>query len=107
MPRFKIEYETSLKSTLKSMGIVSAFDSEKADFSALDDRRQNYIESVSHKATIEVDELGTEASAATEIKIYIASWGPSDEIEFYVDEPFFYTITTDKNDILFAGIYRN
>ncbi|KAI6215741.1 SERPIN domain-containing protein [Aphelenchoides besseyi] len=107
MPSFHVEYEAELTSTLKSMGLVSAFDPLVANFSAINHQLPIYINSVGHKATIDVTKYGTVATAATFMK-YIPLCGYIDPpiVNFYVDEPFFYMITSRSNDILFSGVYR-
>jgi serine protease inhibitor len=67
IPRFKIEYEVELKSTLKALGMAGIFDSSKADFSAMTDDNVA-VDSVTHKTFVEVNEEGTEAAAVTSIQ---------------------------------------
>src|SRR5215813_8805322 len=63
IPRFKMDYESSLNDPLKAMGMGVAFVKGKADFSGMRDQKDLYISEVKHKAAIEVNEDGTEASA--------------------------------------------
>ncbi|MGA2104250.1 MAG: serpin family protein, partial [Methanoregula sp.] len=58
IPRFKIESQYSLKDTLSTMGMPTAF-STTADFSGMDGKQDLYISDVIHKAYIEVNEQGT------------------------------------------------
>merc|ERR1712087_1040114 len=64
VPRFKYEFGIELKDVLESMGVKEAF-SQDADFSAMNGKKDLQIGAVIHKAVIEVNELGTEAAAAT------------------------------------------
>lgn len=67
LPRFKITSDSiSLKDILINLGLVSAF-SDSADFSGLDSDNLTNISDVIHKAMIEVNEDGAEASAATAV----------------------------------------
>ena len=64
-----------------------------------------YISEILHKATIEVNEDGTVAAAATAI-IPAPGGGSPDikEYKMYVDRPFIYVITHNKTkEILFMG----
>ena len=67
LPKFKFDASFQLGDTLKSMGIIDTFNPIQADLSGIvsPDVEQLYISSVIHKATIEVDEAGTVAAAAT------------------------------------------
>lgn len=65
MPKFKYEWESSLKSILQSLGMVDAFIDGRADFSGINGQQDLIILDVFHKAFIAIDEIGTEAAAAT------------------------------------------
>src|SRR5260221_1948836 len=67
LPKFTFESEFNLSATLKSMGMTSAFDSDKADFSGMTAKNDLFISDVIHKAFVAVDEKGTEAAAATAV----------------------------------------
>ena len=69
LPKFQTTVEAGLNELLVGLGMPSAF-SAAADFSAMTDVPV-FIDKVSHKATIEVTEQGTEAAAATEIQYLI------------------------------------
>jgi serine protease inhibitor len=68
LPKFAITASsTSYRPLLEALGMHAAFDPKAADFSgiAVDARDPLYIADVVHEATIDVDEQGTEAAAAT------------------------------------------
>ncbi|WP_437572425.1 serpin family protein [Sorangium sp. So ce542] len=67
MPKFKFEYELSLKKTLQAMGMEIAFTAGAADFTGINAEGQPYIQDVLHKAFVGVNEAGTEAAAATAV----------------------------------------
>lgn len=60
MPKFKCEYSNSLVNTLKKMGMGTAFDENKANFSSIADNSNGniFIGEVIHKTFIEVAEKG-------------------------------------------------
>jgi len=106
IPKFKFElgYD-KLKENLKEMGIISAFENTKADFSAITGNRELFISDIVHKAHIEVDEKGTEAAAATAaVMTFTAMPDAPEPIVFKADHPFIFIIQ-EKNTgiILFIG----
>lgn len=109
LPRFQIEYETILNESLQKLGMPSAFN-EQADFSKMvEENVPLAISQVKQKAFIDVNEEGTEAAAATSIKIEMTS-APVEEPPFYmeVNRPFLLAITDHKTDaILFLGSIHN
>ncbi len=100
MPKFKFEFERSLKEDLMTMGLEVAF-SDDADFSGISDI-DLLIGDVIHKTYIDVNEEGTEAAAVTGIIFELTSVGPANQIVF--DRPFLFAITENSsNSILFMG----
>jgi serine protease inhibitor len=104
LPRFKTETRIDLNETLAAMGMPSAFDTARADFSGITDQERLFISQVVHQANISVDEKGTEASAATVVAIAAASASPTNLVTFHVDRPFVFAVR-DRNSgaILFLG----
>ncbi|XP_050548235.1 serpin B4-like, partial [Daktulosphaira vitifoliae] len=101
MPKFKIEQEYNLVDVLNKLGCSSMF-SSNANFSEISDG-PIVVNDVLHKAFIDVDEKGTEAAAATGLKIVPMSALIAPNAQFYADHPFIFAIMTRKNDILFMG----
>ena len=104
LPKFKLEYDTELKSVLAALGIQQAFNPAQADFSAMTDSPVA-IDTVKHKAVIEVNEEGTEAAGVTSIGIRITSAMPEQQpFNLNINRPFFFVIQDDiTNSILFMG----
>lgn len=101
LPRFKLEYEKSLNNALGSLGMGIAFDPGKADFRGMSDTTL-YIQSVLHKAVVEVNEEGTVAAAVTSVMMGITS--VSERFTFIVNRPFFFAIHDNQtNSLLFMG----
>lgn len=99
LPRFKIDYEPKkLNDHLKALGLEEAY-SKNADFLGISNEKL-WIDSVSHKAIIDVNEKGTEAAAVTVIGIS----GTSMPNSFIADQPFMFLIADNKTGtILFMG----
>jgi serine protease inhibitor len=104
LPKFKLEYETELKDVLSSLGMEQVFDATQANFSVMTDSAVA-INSVKHKAVIEVNEAGTEAAGATSLGIRITAATPQNQgFEMNIDSPFFFAIRDDITEtILFMG----
>ena len=103
IPRFKMDYESSLNDPLKAMGMGVAFVGGKAGFSGMRDQNDLYISEVKHKAVVEVNEEGTEAAAATSVGMRLSS-APL-RFTFVADHPFLMMIRDRRTDaILFMGV---
>lgn len=102
MPRFKSHCERELKPALSALGMASAFDPSRADFSQMRAERDVFISGVRHKAVVEVNEEGTEAAAATSVEISITSVRQG--FTLVVDRPFLFAIRDEGTKaILFLG----
>lgn len=115
LPKFKIDTKTELPDTLKSMGIVDAFDSNKANFSGMYDAQKVpedyklWLDDAIHQTFINVQEEGTEATAATAIEaVDSIALEPEQELEFKADHPFMFFIEDKRTGcILFMGKVEN
>ena len=104
LPRFKANYDVTLNDALSAMGMPLAF-SQQADFAPMG-LPKDFIGAVIHKATLEVDEEGTVAAAATAVVMARAALVVPTEIR--IDHPFFCAIRDDTTGaLLFAGAIRN
>lgn len=102
LPRFKLDYNTSLIKPLTDMGMGIAFD-ENADFTKMYSLGGIFISSVLHKSFVEVNEEGTEAAAVTVVAISTDSVGGSG-FSMVVNRPFLFAIRENRSGtILFMG----
>ncbi len=105
MPKFKIEYSTSLNEMLMNMGIITAFDDQTADFTNMFDKGNMWFTKTIHKTYIGVDEKGTEAAAVTAIGM-AGSALPPEPIELKFNKPFYFAIRDNTSgETLFMGRY--
>lgn len=105
LPKFEFTFDIPLISHMQQMGIVEAFDSNKADFSDISEA-ELYISKVMHKTYIKTDEEGSEAAAATSVSFGFTSVGPSEVIK--IDRSFLFAIVEDDTEsILFVGRVAN
>lgn len=104
-PKFEHETDLSLKPALENMGMVKAFDMEKADFSKLG-KIQNgniWIGDVLHSTKISVTENGTKAGAAT-AEVLHGTGAILEYKEVNLDRPFVYMIVDAQNNVpVFMG----
>lgn len=115
LPKFKSEIATTINNPLKRMGMQLAFDDKEADFTGILDPASItpgqvlYISQVLHNTFINVDENGTEAAAATVIRMPVSGGGSFEEpTTMDVNRPFFFVISdTTTGNILFIGTIRD
>ena len=104
LPKFKARLNLSLVKILGALGMVDAFNPDKADFSGMDGTRKLYVSEVVHQAFIETDEKGTEAAAATALIMRAGSVRLDKPIEFIADHPFIFAIRENSSgNVLFIG----
>ncbi len=102
LPKFSLTGQVELDSVLKNLGLVDLFDMRKADLSGI---MQNYtkelfVSKANHEASIDVNEQGSEATAAT---AFIIS-GRSSRDSVHINRPFLFYIKHNPTDtILFLG----
>ena len=103
IPKFILETDYDLKEKLSNLGVHSAFDPGDADFSGIAQVKPLYIQAAVHKAYVDVNEVGTEAAAATGIQVGTTSARTSPLI-FKADHPFIFLIQDhETGNILFLG----
>ena len=106
LPKFKTEFSAELSDSLKSLGMTDAFDSERADFTALgtSDEGNLYISNVFHKTFLQVDEEGTKAGAATAVDVTTEGAAEYPH-SVYLERPFVYMIVDrDMKLPIFLGV---
>lgn len=91
LPRWDFAADVALADELKRLGVVSAFDQGLADFSGMSTKRL-YIGQAIHRATITVDENGTEAAAVTALQMMPTSAPPEPTATLHADHPFAFAI---------------
>jgi serpin B len=103
MPRFGVKTATDLAPVLAALGMPSAFDPDRADFSGITTAERLFISNVIHQANISVDEKGTEAAAATAVALR-ATAAPAEPVTLRVDRPFLFVLRDlATGAILFLG----
>lgn len=108
MPKLAFNAKYSMNGTLAKMGMPTAF-TEDADFSGMNGKKELYIQVVIHQAFVDVNEEGTEATAATGLSMGTTSAMPLQPTPvFRADHPFIFLIQDKENgNILFFGRVSN
>lgn len=100
-----------MNDALKAMGLVQAFDPEKANFSAMGHAGADplYIGNVLQKVKLIVDEEGTEAAAVTEVIMAAGCAMPEKQpVELHFDRPFAYAVIDLATGVpLFQGVMES
>jgi len=102
LPTWDFGTDVDLKAALGALGVRTAFDPSAADFSGINP--ELFIAQAVHRATITVDEAGTEAAAATAIAMAPTSAAPQPTTVFNADHPFAFAIVHTPTGVpLFMG----
>ncbi len=108
LPRFEIEFGTSLSTALQHAGLGALF--QPGDFTGIAaDGGSLSVSDVVHKVYVKVDEMGTEAAAATAVMMVKSmQMRPPPELFVKFDKPFVFTVVHDESGLaLFTGeVYK-
>ncbi len=107
MPKYEISRTYNLGPSLIELGMPTAF-SPGANFTGISESEPLYIDRVTQKSFIEVNEEGTEAAAAT--AVVIVRYGEQDPNHryFHANHPFIFFIEHEETgQILFMGKLEN
>ena len=103
-PKFEAEYSwDALEDVLRSLGVESVFDLSRSNLREITDEAVN-VDKVVHKATIKVNEQGSEAAAVSEAIAITRSGNQPEMGLLVVDRPFIFYIYDVINQFpLFVG----
>ncbi|XP_071338536.1 serpin A3-5-like [Trachinotus anak] len=105
VPKFSIKTSYKLNDVLNQMGMTDMF-SDRANLSGISEGQKLAVSEVVHQATLDVDEAGATASAATGIGITLLSFRHIPVLKF--NRPFMVVITDRiTGDTLFIGKIMN
>ena len=92
LPKFDIASSLDLKPILSALGMGDAFNASLADFSGVDGRHDLHIGLAKQQARMQVDEIGTTATAATIMEGLGGASGPVQITHVVIDHPFLFLI---------------
>lgn len=112
LPRWKSNSAFEFSKTLSILGMPLAFDGQRADLSGIAGNEDLFVSAVLQNASIDVEEKGTEAAAATAAVLKSISKTvvpPTGPVVFRADHPFLYMILYNcaEKPILFMGRIAN
>jgi len=90
MPRWTVRTRAALEDALSALGMPTAFDPTRADFSGMAREERLRIDTVLHETFVAVDEAGTEAAAAT--AVLAGTLAAPVAVPVTVDRPFLFVI---------------
>lgn len=105
-PRFAVTVDSSFTEALQELGAREVF-TPKADLSGMDKNKSAYLDQITQKLKLIVNERGTEASAFTHAEVVLGGDGQK-PFEMVVNRPFIIVVRDDESGaILFIGLIRN
>lgn len=105
LPKFDVTDQKDLIAGMKAMGITDVFDSNVSDFTSITDTTDLYVGKIDHAARVSIDETGCFGAAFTVIDVpRDLAPGNSEEMNFVLDRPFLFVVSSQDNLPLFAGV---
>jgi serpin B len=103
LPKLDFASSFALEPALRALGVDLLFD-DGADLSGITRDEPLAVDDVVHQATLEVDESGTEAAAATATLTRAAGMPRPPEVEMKVDRPFILAVRDPRTgQVLFLA----
>jgi serine protease inhibitor len=110
LPRLSLKYTAkALKDDMKAAGMVRAFDPDLAEFPGVADVKPEklYVEAIVQKATLDMNEQGVEAAAATGVTVGMTAV-PANHFQVRADRPYLIVITEHRSAApLFMALVRD
>lgn len=108
VPKFDIASELDLKSGLMELGVTDVFDPMLSDFSPMTtDADGIFLDKAQHAARVTIDEEGCTAAAYTVMMNAGTAMPPDEEVDFVLDRPFLFVLTSLDGLPLFAGVVND
>lgn len=105
LPKFDVSDQKDLVEGMKALGVTDVFDYNISDFTPITDTPELFVSKIDHTARVAIDEKGCVGAAYTVIQMEPgAAPGTGDEIDFVLDRPFLFVVSSQDNLPLFAGV---
>ena len=102
LPKFDISSETDLIDGLEQLGITDVLSASTANFSPLTSENV-FMNKADQAARVMIDEKGVSAASFTKLE-FLNGGGPTLKVDFILDRPFLFVITSRDGLPLFTGI---
>lgn len=106
VPKFDVNSTMDLKGGLQEMGVTDVFNEGAANFSEITGDVPIFLTAANQSVRVQIDEEGVKAAAYIEFPGVMSPEPPKEIIDFILDRPFIFAITTD-NIPLFMGTVNN
>lgn len=107
LPKFDLSSQLDLRTGLQALGVTDVFDDKRSDFSPMTgDMEGISLSQAKHGVRVAIDEEGVTAAAYTVMSMTGAAAPPENEINeinFTLNRPFLFAITSDDGLPLFVG----
>lgn len=109
LPKFDVVSQMDLIEGMKNLGVIDVFDYSVSDFTPITDTPMLYVNQINHAARVTIDEDGCRAVAFTVISTVPGAAPPMEweEINFVLDRPFLFIVSSRDNLPLFAGVVND
>lgn len=105
MPKFDVSGQLDLIEGLQAMGITDVFDPAVSDFTPMTEAVEDIsVTQATHAARVAVDEDGVTAAAFTAMAAGGSGMPPENEVDFTLNRPFLFVLTSTAGQPLFAGV---
>lgn len=105
LPKFDVSSRIDLVDGLKALGITAVFDPAVSDFSPMTTQVEGiFLSQAEHAVRVAIDEEGVTAAAYTVMAAAGSGMPPEDEIDFVLDRPFLFVLTSRDGLPLFVGV---
>lgn len=105
LPKFDIVSQRDLIERVTALGVTDIFDSSISDFSPITKSSNLSVTQINHAVRVSIDETGCVATAFNVVEVSKGSLtNISNAIDFVLDRPFIFIISSRDNLPLFAGV---
>ena len=106
VPKFDVNSTLNLKAGLQEMGVTDVFNETTSNFTEITGDVPIYLTAANQSVRVQIDEEGVKAAAYIELPGTGSPMPPEEIIDFVLDRPFIFAITTESIP-LFMGTVNN
>ena len=106
VPKFDVNSTLNLKDGVQKMGVTDVFSEGSANFSEITGDVPIFLTAANQSVRVQIDEEGVKAAAYIEFPGAMSPEPPKEIIDFILDRPFIFAITTESIP-LFMGTVNN